>query len=124
MNTEIILSTQTHPGDSTLNIVTSEKFKGDGYYGRSDGLHTIQVSLNGFIGKIKIEACLNVNPNEEDWFTVILEDLSTVSNTTILDYIENETSSKLYNCKGNFVFLRAKVYDWTDGTINNIRLNL
>jgi len=124
MNTEIMLSTQTHPGDSTLNTLTSEKFKGDGYYGRSDGLHTIQVGLNGFIGKIKIEACLNVNPSDEDWFTVILEDLSSASNAIILEYLENETSSKLYNCKGNFIFLRAKVYDWTDGTITNIRLNL
>ena len=119
-----MLSTQTHPGDSTLNTLTSEKFKGDGYYGRSDGLHTIQVGLNGFIGKIKIEACLNVNPSDEDWFTVILEDLSSASNAIILEYLENETSSKLYNCKGNFIFLRAKVYDWTDGTITNIRLNL
>ena len=39
---EIILSANTHPGDSTTETVTGSNFKGDGYYGRSDGVHTVQ----------------------------------------------------------------------------------
>ena len=39
---EIILSANTHPGDSTTETVTGSNFKGDGYYGRSDGMHTVQ----------------------------------------------------------------------------------
>ena len=45
-NSETILSANTHPGDSTVTTVTGEKFKGDGYYGRSDGFHTVQYSLS------------------------------------------------------------------------------
>ena len=37
--------------DSTAyKLHSGEKFKGDGYYGRSDGLHTVQVNLTGFLG--------------------------------------------------------------------------
>ena len=39
---EIILSANTHPGDSATETVTGSNFKGDGYYGRSDGMHTVQ----------------------------------------------------------------------------------
>ena len=46
-NSEIILSANTHPGDSTAVTVVGSKFKGDGYYGRSDGLHTIQYQYTG-----------------------------------------------------------------------------
>ena len=55
---ETILSNQNHPGDSTIQTVTGEKFKGDGYYGRSDGLHTVQYTVSGFEGTIDIEATL------------------------------------------------------------------
>ena len=34
---ESILSNQTHVGDSSVQTHTSTNFKGDGYYGRSDG---------------------------------------------------------------------------------------
>ena len=53
---ETILSNQNHPGDSTTQTVTGEKFKGDGYYGRSDGLPTVQYTVSGFEGTIDIEA--------------------------------------------------------------------
>jgi hypothetical protein len=54
-NSETILSANTHPGDSTVTTVTGEKFKGDGYYGRSDGFHTVQYSLSGFIGTVTMQ---------------------------------------------------------------------
>ena len=51
---ETILSENTHPGDSTtVETVTGEKYKGDGYYGRSDGFHTVQYNINGFIGTVE-----------------------------------------------------------------------
>ena len=52
MNSETILSANTHPGDSTTETVTGEKFKGDGYYGRSDGLHSVQYTYSGLTGDI------------------------------------------------------------------------
>ena len=37
---EIILPSTTHPGDSTTETVTGNNFRGDGYYGSADGVHT------------------------------------------------------------------------------------
>lgn len=131
-NSETILSAQTHPGDSTDKTVTGDQFRGDGYYGRSDGFHTIQVSLNGFIGKIEIQGTLAVDPAEADWFTVELG-TGTMSvdttgalaeqNITSIEYTENTTNVKSYNFTGNYVWVRAKVSNWTDGTVNSIKLN-
>ena len=130
-NSETILSENTHPGDSTIETVTGDKFKGDGYYGRSDGLHTIQIDLTGFIGKVTMQGTLSVDPTADDWFTVTLGSGQTMDTTgkivsataTKLEYTDNETSSKTYNFTGNYVWVRIYVSNWTDGTVNSIQLN-
>lgn len=131
-NSETILSTQTHPGDSVTETVIGDKFKGDGYYGRSDGLHTVQIDLEGFIGRIEIQATLEIDPQEEDWFTVQIgtgaQSVDTTGlirqeNISYVDYVDTETSVKTYNFTGNYVWIRAYVSNWTDGTVNNILLN-
>ena len=109
-NSEIILSENTHPGDSTTETVIGGKFKGDGYYGRSDGLHSVQYSYNGFSGIITIQASLVIDPAETDWFNVHEYNASA------------ETGSKIGNFTGNYVWIRAHV-SYTDGTINSIVLN-
>lgn len=107
---EIILDETTHPGDSTTETVTGVKFKGDGYYGRSDGFHTVQYSYTGLTGTIKIQATLASEPEDADWFEVH-------SYTAAV-----ETSSKIANFTGNYVWIRA-VVTYTDGTVNSISLN-
>ena len=66
----IIMSNQTHPGDSTSTTVTGEKFQGDGYYGRSDGFHTVQMNVNGVAGTIQIQGTLATTPAEADYFNI------------------------------------------------------
>ena len=130
-NSETIVSSQTHPGDSTLESYTGEKYKGDGYYGRSDGLHTIQVNLSGFLGEVQLQGTLAVDPTADDWFTVRLGSGQTIDTTgkivsaitSKLEYTDNETYSKTYNFTGNYVWVRAYVSNWTDGTVNSIQLN-
>jgi hypothetical protein len=117
-SSEIILSNQVHPGDSTTETVTGDDFKGDGYYGRSDGFHTVQYSLDGFIGTIVIQATLAVEPSSTDWFT-----LSETSHTSANDSSSNADGGFLYNFTGNYVWVRAYISNWTDGTISNILLN-
>ena len=109
-NSEIILSSNTHPGDSTVETVTGEKFKGDGYYGRSDGLHSVQYTYSGLTGTITIQGTLAVTPVEADWF-----DVHTYAAT-------EETASKIASFTGNYVWVRAKVV-YTDGTISSVTLN-
>ena len=113
---ETILSAQTHPGDSTTETVTGEKFKGDGYYGRSDGFHTVQYTLTGFVGTIDIQATLAVDPADADWFTIYTQAYPVVND-------EGTTGSFMTNFTGNYVWVRAYVNNWTDGTVNSIQLN-
>lgn len=131
-NSETILSEQTHPGDSTVETVTGSKFKGDGYYGRSDGLHTVQCTITGFIGRIEIQGTLAVDPVDEDWFIVELgtgtmsvdtTGALTEQNITYVEYNESTSNSKSYNFTGNYVWIRTKISNWTDGTVNSIKLN-
>lgn len=117
-NSQLILSNQVHPGDSSSETVTSNQFKGDGYYGRADGLHTVQYSLIGFIGTINMQATLASDPTEDDWFTVIGAEHVSGSADDV-----NATGGFVYNFTGNFVWVRAVVSDWTDGSIRNILLN-
>jgi len=114
-NSETILSAQTHPGDSTTQTVTGANYKGDGFYSRADGLHTIQISVTEIIGTITIQATLATTPTSDDWFDI-------VTHTSADDSSANRTGSFLYNFTGNYVWIRA-VVEYTDGTVNSIQLN-
>ena len=109
-NSETILSANAHPGDSTSVTVNGSNFKGDGYYGRSDGLHTVQYDYVGFTGTMKIEATLATAPVDSDWFQV---DSVTLS---------NQTGTSISNFTGNYIWLKATVI-YTDGTVNSIVMN-
>jgi len=108
---EIILTSNTHGGDSAVQTITGEKYKGDGYYSRSDGLHTVQYNFQDLTGTINIQATLAVNPVDADWFTVH-------SYTAA-----QESDNKFANFTGNYVWVRAYISNWTDGTIDSIALN-
>lgn len=126
---ETILYSSSYTDSATLQ---SDKVKGDGYYGMSDGLHTIMIDLNGFIGSIKIQGSLAQEPTEADWFMIELDrgavSLDTTGKAsalveTSLTYTSAETSIKSYNATGNFVWIRADISDWSAGTISRIELN-
>lgn len=115
---ETILSNQNHPADSTTKTVTGDKFKGDGYYGRSDGLHTVQYTVDGFQGTIDIEATLATDPTADDYFVV-----TSAQHVSANDSSDNANGSFIYNFTGNYVWVRAKVHTWTDGNVDSITLN-
>lgn len=141
-NSETILPQHVHPGDSSVQVIRGEKFKGDGYYSRDDGLHTVQISLTNFVGTIEIEATLGVDPEDPfytncndgtDWSPVLVEKAVCVSTTGLwqteivpfkLEYNgDPETSIKVYNFIGNYTWIRAYITEWVGGTINNIKMN-
>lgn len=111
---ETILSASTHPNDSSTQTVTGDNFKGDGYYSRSDGFHTVQINVEGLIGTVTIQATLATTPVEADWFDIVTH--------TAADGDVERTGSFLYNFTGNYVWIRAKLV-YTDGTLNSIQLN-
>jgi hypothetical protein len=115
-NSEIILSQTSH---SSANLdpetVTGDKFKGDGFYGRSDGIHTVQYSVTDLAGTVTIQATLAAEPGEADWFSVYEQSYP-------LDGDNLTTRSNISNFTGNYVWIRAKV-DYTEGTVDRILLN-
>lgn len=114
---ETILSATDHPNDSSVETVLGEQYKGDGFYSRSDGFHTIQITVSGFEGTIQIQATLATEPTATDWF-----DVTDATHTAPTTVDANSTGSFFYNFTGNFVWVRAKVV-YTEGTINSIKLN-
>jgi len=129
-DTVALLTTSTHT--SGTQTLVGEKVKGDAYFGQTDGLHTIAVDLNGFIGKVVIQGSLEDNPGDNDWFDIQLSDgefavdvsgkITSVSVESLV-YTTGENSKKSYNATGNFVWLRANITDWTAGTITSIEMN-
>lgn len=107
-----ILPTTSYGGNAT---VTGNKFKGDGYYGRQDGLHTVAYFLDQFVGNVKIQATLATDPADSDWFDVV--DTEHGDGSTIV------TENVFKNFSGNFVWIRAVVSEFSAGTINKIHYN-
>lgn len=66
-------------------------------------LHTIQISLSNFVGKVSIEACIVPNPTEEDWFKVSL------GGNRELKFDHSTTKTVGFTVKGAFVMLRGVV---------------
>lgn len=118
VTSEIILSAQTHLGDNTARVVTGTSYKGDGYYNRSYGFHTIQYNVIGFVGTIKIQASLSTDPAEADWFTV-----ADSVHTSASIVATESNGSFMKNFTGNYVWVRAVITGWTAGTVSSILLN-
>jgi len=108
-----------YPNSGTSTIVfISNKVKGDGYYGGSDGLHTVMYTANSdFVGTITIQATLASSPSNNDWFNV------TNSSVTYTQINERSTSTvDLINFIGNFVWIRGYV-SINDGSVESILYN-
>lgn len=110
----------------------SEPVRGEGYFGGGDGLHTVQYDIYDFIGRIEMQGTLASSPVSTDWFTVELgtntlsvdtTGLISENNITYVQYSTATTSVKAYNFKGNYIWVRAKVSEWTEGTVNSIKFN-
>jgi len=93
-----------------VGFVTA-KYQGDGYYSQVDGIHTVAYHVSAgsvtpasnFNGSIKMQGSLATTPTEDDWFDI--------TGTTFT--ADSSTSVSAYNFTGNFVWVRAKCYNWT-----------
>ena len=97
-NTQIVL---TNKPELTY---TSDKVKGDGYYGYADGLHTMSFHFKNFKGRIYVQATLVAEPTEADWFSIQLD-----TNTDYYEYNTQTSGTVGTTFQGNFVWIRAKV---------------
>ena len=109
-----IVQSQVNAADSTASTV-SDKVKGDGYFGNSDGLLTVAyVTSSDFVGTIKMQGSLATDPdNAVDWFDI--DGTSVGDGSSVV-----ETTFK--NFTGNFVWLRS-VTTVETGSVTKILLN-
>jgi|TARA_R110002074_G_scaffold12935_2_gene46976 hypothetical protein len=118
---------------------TSIEAKGDSYYGYSDGLHTIQVVYNQFVGRFHVEATLTVAPaTDSDWFGISPTTTHGTEFTANNGYVQFNSNlpadlSESYTFKGNFAHIRVRMdrahvgdgttYDASYGSISKVILS-
>lgn len=90
-------------GDTgSVENITGDRFKAAGYYGSSNGSHTVAIYGVNLTGRISIEATLSSNPTDTDWFAVEL------NNSPYVEYT-NFDAIDYYTFFGNYVYVRAKL---------------
>jgi hypothetical protein len=114
-----LLPTTTYGTPSGNYDGSSQDWSGDrqqaaNYYGGFGGLQTIAYYLNGFQGRIKIEATLDSDPvTDAAWFKV--NEFDSISSPT--------TNNFSVNITGNFTWIRANVEDFDAGTITKLYMS-
>lgn len=95
---------------TTMNQYSTE-VKGDSYYGYSDGLHSVQVIYEQFVGRVRIQATLAISPESTDWFDLIP---STTAGTEFnsggyVQFNSNDPANlaECYTFTGNYTFVRV-----------------
>lgn len=96
--------------------LTGEACKADGWHGHVRGLHTVVIQVVNFTGRISIEASLELNPTDADWFPIKLSDEANYIQFPINpmkptgDYDSGgDTSTVGVSFKINALWLRAKL---------------
>lgn len=96
----------------------SVEAKADSYYGYTDGLHTIQVTYSQYVGRLRIQATLVLEPSADDWFDMI-SDVTTYGSITnqlaawnpagYIQFNANDpgNGSQAYSIQGNFAWIRV-----------------
>lgn len=99
--------------------ITGKAVRADGYYGHTDGIHTVQVFFTNFTGRFGLQGTLVTEPTENDWFDISLNANASLSNSS--PYVEfpinplsptgrdGDTGTRAFTFIGNFTFLRAIV---------------
>ena len=114
-----LLPTTTYGTPSGNYDGSSEDWSGEiqqaaNYYGGFGDLQTVAFFLNGFQGRIRVEASLETLPvADSEWFRVYNFDTTS----------EPTTNNFSININGNFTWMRANVEDFSQGTITKLMLS-
>lgn len=122
VTTEVLLPQTAYPGP-TGRVVSlfGDKKQAAAYYLANRDVQTITWSLgngnntsnnsnNVFVGNIRIQASLVTDPGVNDWYDVYT--------------IDTENDQVGYtNLRGNYVWLRAAVSEWTGGFIQQVTVS-
>ena len=86
--------------------VTGKAIRADGYFGHTDGKHTVQVNYSNLTGAFSLQATLALEPEESDWFDIHLNKLNSIDP---LFYANGESGVKAFTFTGNFTYIRARL---------------
>lgn len=115
--TNTVLVDYPNTGTGVISFI-SDRVKGDGYFGGSDGFHTVTYNTNQyFIGTATMQATLSSEPVETDWFNV--ENTSQVYHE--FD-VRTESNVNFFNFVGNFVWVRSSI-QIEAGTVMAVQYN-
>lgn len=123
--TTLILLPQTsylNPGNGAPYTVTGNSQPAAAYYLGNQNLQTVNINLSNCSGNITLEATLASSPTENDWFKVY-ELVANTSSPVNTDPYINSNASIYTNITGNFVYMRAKVVDFDNGTVQFVKLS-
>ena len=96
--------------------LTSANVPADSYYGFTDGLHTVSISLDGFTGSVALEGTLATTPGATDWFRIPLSGSNALNFTT-------SSGTTAYTFTGNYVYIKALIFSASAGSVKSILLN-
>lgn len=94
------------------SLVYSDKKPAAGYHKKVQNLHTVSYVVEQFIGSLKLQGTLKLDPSDTDWFDI---DNTSISGDSTL--FNNGTLDR--NFTGNFVWIRA-AYNVQNGSIIKI----
>jgi len=81
----------------------SDPVRGDGYYGYREGFQSMAIQFDNFIGRIQIEATLELDPSAADWFPIWL-----TPSHPYKEYNAAKTGTEAFTFRGNFVLVRFR----------------
>ena len=121
MSTEIIVLLEDYSTESVSPTFTyTEKGIGAGYHNLNNSLHTAVYRVDSFVGTIKLQGTLALDPSDSDWFDI--ENTTKGDDSTLITNPDNPVVSQSVNFTGNFVWIRAG-HILEDGTIQSIHYN-
>jgi hypothetical protein len=116
-STLTLLATTVHGTPAGNYDGSSLDFVGDAvpaanYYGGQGSVQTVTYRLDNFVGRIAIEATLNDQKESAPWFEVAVYG----------NGVDADSGTIPATVLGNFTWLRARITDFTAGTIQSINV--
>jgi len=117
LTTETLLSTTVYGTASGNYDGSSQDFLSNvaravGYYQGQGSIQTVNLQVQAFVGRIRLQASLNDDPVAAEWFEVY-------------DYDRNSPTTEYHpvSLVGNYVWIRAEITDFSAGTIQTISIS-
>ena len=102
--------------------VTGEKRPAAAYYLGNKDLQTVNINTATLSGNVVIEASLATSPTEDDWFDVYQLTANANATNNSAPKLASTTSVGV-NIEGNFVWVRAKIEDFSGGAVQYVKVS-